>query len=178
MKNIKVITKRPGQAPRLTVIENSLEAFQTFVGGYIETYDISTDMTILCNEEGKLDELPENIEVCGEQFVGNIIFVGISDDEFTDIPCTYETFRRLMPDEWWDEVKVDRTCTNENKRQAVAYVEMALKFSRYKDSIKMLELSPNEETVFIHYENRASKAVNIACDSVVAMIKDIADALM
>lgn len=176
--NIKVIIKKPGQAPRLTVIENSLEAFQRAVGGYIETYKICSDLCIVCNEEGKLEGLPFNVEYMGEQFVGNIIFVGVDEDEFTDFKYDMETFRRLMPDEWWREDKTEDPQENENKYGALKQLERALGFSRYKDCIKMLELSEDESTVFIHYANGGTVHVNVECDSVVAMIKDIVYALM
>ena len=36
-------------------IENSLEAKQAFVGGYIEVVDIGNGIDLICNEEGKLN---------------------------------------------------------------------------------------------------------------------------
>lgn len=49
---INVVVKAPGEAAKITQIENTLEAFQKIVGGYIETFTIATDCTIVCNEEG------------------------------------------------------------------------------------------------------------------------------
>lgn len=178
MSNIKVIIKRPGQAPRMTVIENSLEAFQRAVGGYIETYKICSDLCIVCNEEGKLKGLPFNVEYMGEQFVGNIIFAGVNEDEFTDFMYDMETFRRLMPHEWWPEEKTEKPQDGESKREAVQMIELALRYSRYKDCIKMLELTEDDKMLYIHFANGASKKVWVECDSVVAMMKDIASALI
>ena len=36
-------------------IENSLEAKQAFVGGYIEVVDIGNGIDLICNEEGKIN---------------------------------------------------------------------------------------------------------------------------
>ena len=38
----------------------TLEELQGFVKGYIEIAYIKDDMIFICNEEGKLDNLPEN----------------------------------------------------------------------------------------------------------------------
>ena len=38
----------------MTEIENTLEAMQEFVGGYIEVINITDKILLVCNEEGKL----------------------------------------------------------------------------------------------------------------------------
>lgn len=45
---------------RLEEIDNTLEAKQKFVGGYIEVIRITDDIDIVLNDEGKLDGLPLN----------------------------------------------------------------------------------------------------------------------
>lgn len=56
---ILVVIKEPGQAPRVEpLFENDLRAFQEAVGGHIETVTITTDLAIICNEEGRLKGLP------------------------------------------------------------------------------------------------------------------------
>lgn len=68
-------------------IENTLEAFQEIVGGYIETFTCSADVTLVINEDGRLLDLPVNRDFCGHRFVGPMIFVGYNDEgEFTDLP--------------------------------------------------------------------------------------------
>lgn len=49
---MKAIRKKPGCAPELVEVDNTLKALQTEVGGYIETVSIA-DVVIICNEEGR-----------------------------------------------------------------------------------------------------------------------------
>ena len=89
---ITVVIKHPGTEPFVDIVENSLETFQDLVGGYIESYTIATDLTILCNEEGLLNSLPYNIKICGNHFVGTIVAVGIKGDEFASIKAANVPF--------------------------------------------------------------------------------------
>ena len=86
-KTIKVIRKAPGKLPEMLDVENSLEALQKEVGGYIEAVTIAEDMTILCDEEGRLKgkQLNWAIPKMGLDFVGTILFVGVKGDEFCDV---------------------------------------------------------------------------------------------
>ena len=83
---MKVIYKAPGKAPEVIDIQNTLEALQEKVGGYIETVTIATDAAIICNEEGRLIGLPHNCVLLGVDFVGPILIVGVKGPEFTDLP--------------------------------------------------------------------------------------------
>lgn len=86
MNKIKVIIKRPGEDPQKKSINNNLETLQLIVGGYIESVTLATDLAIICNEEGRIMGLPYNCDICGASFVGPIIFVGVSGDEFCSVP--------------------------------------------------------------------------------------------
>ena len=89
-KQIMVVIKEPGKAPVVEpLFENTLEAFQKAVGGYIETYTVATDMTIVCNEEGMLLGLPFNVEALGQCFLGTIIVAGINGDEFSSLKARH-----------------------------------------------------------------------------------------
>lgn len=82
---IQVIAVKPYSAPAPLRIENTLQAFQDFVGGYIETITIADDLCIVCNEDGRLMNLPPNCTICGVAFVGNIMIVKTDGAEFTDM---------------------------------------------------------------------------------------------
>ena len=84
---MKAIRKKPGCAPEIIEVENTLEALQQEVGGYIETVSIA-DVVIICNEEGRLCGLPYNCRFVGVDFVGTILVVGRNKDEFCDAPGT------------------------------------------------------------------------------------------
>lgn len=83
---MKAIFKAPGKAPEIIEVENTLEALQEKVGGYIETVTVASDACIVCNEEGRLLGLPYNAYVAGRSFVGPILIVGVDGEEFCDVP--------------------------------------------------------------------------------------------
>ena len=78
--------KKPGCAPEIIEVENTLKALQREVSGYIETVTIASDAVIICNEEGRILGLPDNCRVCGVDFVGTVLIVGTKGDEFCDVP--------------------------------------------------------------------------------------------
>ncbi|WP_291244539.1 DUF3846 domain-containing protein [Fournierella sp.] len=80
-----VIRKAPGQPPELVVMENTLEALQQAVGGYIETVSFCEDALVICNEEGRLQGLPYNCDFLGISFVGPILIVGVDGDEMCSL---------------------------------------------------------------------------------------------
>lgn len=102
---ISVIIKQPGRVPYKTAISPTLKNLQTTVGGYIETVTIAEDAVIICNEEGRIIGLPHNCKVCGVDFVGTIMFAGVSGDDFADFPLSFQSFKKCFldygrKDEW------------------------------------------------------------------------------
>lgn len=71
-------------------IENTLEAFQEAVGGYIETVTLVPEKVVMIvNEEGRLRGLPWNLAasiVAGFGIVGTALVVGVDGEEFCDVP--------------------------------------------------------------------------------------------
>lgn len=71
-------------------IENTLEALQRSVAGYIEAVTLVRDRAVmLVNEEGLLLGLPVNViasAVANTQILGTAIVVGVDGEEFTDVP--------------------------------------------------------------------------------------------
>lgn len=97
---ISAAVKRPGLVPYHTNISNTLENLQRTVGGYIETITLCDDLVVICNEEGRLKGLPYNCEICGVDFVGDIIICGVSGDEFADLPCDWSVLKLMFPFLW------------------------------------------------------------------------------
>ena len=86
---ILICIKEPGEDPRIEpLFDNTLEAFQQAVGGYIEAVTIATDLVLICNEEGRINESPYNVTICGCDFYGPVLAVGIDDDEFASVKGT------------------------------------------------------------------------------------------
>lgn len=94
---IKVIIKRPDEETgHVTWISNNLKVLQKHVEGYIETVTVAPNMTIICNEEGRILGLPYNCRLCGIDFVGTIIIAGVDGENLTDVPISFETYKKLL----------------------------------------------------------------------------------
>ena len=108
MEKIKVLIVKVGESPQVVEIENTLEAKQKIVGGYIEMacppiHDDSA--VIICNEEGKLMGLEPNRYlfnekgipydiVCGDFIIldapiGSDEFGGLSDEQIAKYSAFY-----------------------------------------------------------------------------------------
>ncbi len=75
---IKILVKDPGKEPEIKKIRKQLKAMKDIVGGYIETVPYK-DAIIVCNEEGKLNNLEPNVNLGKDYIVGSFFIVG--DDE-------------------------------------------------------------------------------------------------
>lgn len=58
---MKILLVEPCHAPRTAELDNTLEAMQQAVGGFIQAvYPFDEPVALICNEEGKLLGLPLN----------------------------------------------------------------------------------------------------------------------
>lgn len=83
---MKVCFKAPRANAVMVEIENTLPALQEAVGGYIEVIPFAPDAVIICNEEGRLLNLPYNCMICGMEFYGPVLICGVNGEEFCDVP--------------------------------------------------------------------------------------------
>lgn len=97
---ISALIKRPCETPKHVNLSDRIESLQKTVGGYIEQIRITRDMVLLCDEDGKLKELPYNCTVCGVDYVGTIVIVGYDADGFADLPVDWKTMKKLLPQLW------------------------------------------------------------------------------
>lgn len=89
-KQILVCVKEPGKDAMVEpLFDNTLEAFQKTVGGYIESFTIATDLTLICNEEGRILGLPYNTTICGMPFYGTVLAVGTKREDFASVKGSY-----------------------------------------------------------------------------------------
>ena len=94
-KQILVLIKEPGKPADLEpLFDNTLEAFQKAVGGYIEAVTIRDDLVVICNEEGRLMGLQPNVQINGVDFVGTVIVAGVKGESFSSIKAS------LVPKVW------------------------------------------------------------------------------
>ena len=91
---MKIIYKEPNKPAVYKDIPNELEDLQELVNGWVEAHTITEDMVIICNEEGRIRQMPFNCHVFTD-WVGPIAFVGCKGDEFCDVPITLEDARQL-----------------------------------------------------------------------------------
>ena len=92
---MRVFVKEPGMDPEEMQIENTLEALQNLVGGFIEVVPMAADAAIVVNEEGIIRDLPYNTCYCGQFLFGTMVFVGVDGEEFSDVPISFEEFREI-----------------------------------------------------------------------------------
>ena len=86
---MRVLVVEPGKRPMVREIETGLEPLQAAVGGLIEAvYPFEEPVAIVCNEEGKLLELPLNRALLDENgsiydiIAGTFLVVGLTEDNF------------------------------------------------------------------------------------------------
>lgn len=90
-ENIRVLVVEPGKDPEVQVIENSLEGIQQIVQGYIECVTLhdkaGENLALICNEEGKIRNLPMNAAVAeiDDVIFGTFLIAGTDRDEFASL---------------------------------------------------------------------------------------------
>lgn len=107
---MKVIIKRPcDQFGEEATIPNTLKALQEAVGGYIETVTLDNGVVLICNEEGRLRDMPYNFttrklinsnafgSLYGQfPIFGTVIACGVDGEEFADIPIDFNEWKSLL----------------------------------------------------------------------------------
>ena len=82
---IKVLALLPMELPKEIGLDNTLEAMQNFVGGLIECIplnDTGSEVTLVCNDEGKLlNLLPNRMLWNGADYLAGPGFIAGCDDE-------------------------------------------------------------------------------------------------
>ena len=104
-KKIKCIVKRPDeQFGHVTWISDALENLQKTVGGYIETVTLDNGVVLICNEEGRVRDMPYNftlrrirgVVTVQNAIFGTVIACGADEDEFADIPIDFNEWKALL----------------------------------------------------------------------------------
>ena len=82
---LRAVYVEPNRPAYETEIENTLKALQRAVGGYIEAVSISDGISLVCNEEGKLDNLPGNRRIGNDIIAGAFVIVGNGEEDFRSL---------------------------------------------------------------------------------------------
>lgn len=94
---MKVLVVEPMKPCEVREIPDTLEAMQQIVGGYIESVSFQRE-AVICNEEGKLRDLPYNRPLMDERGLpldilqGTFFIAGINGEHFVSL--TDEQIRR------------------------------------------------------------------------------------
>lgn len=75
-EKLRIVFKEVGKDPVVMEIEDTLEAKQKLVGGLIEVVPYKEGILLICNEEGKLENLKPNIDIGYDYIAGNCFVVG------------------------------------------------------------------------------------------------------
>ena len=75
---IKCLLVKPYELPEVVEIDNTLEAKQELVGGYIECAYLPNDdsVVLICNEEGKINGMKLNRDIGHDIIAGPFLIVG------------------------------------------------------------------------------------------------------
>ena len=107
-KELKIVLKKVGENPEVMNIENTLERKQELVGGLIEVVPVLEDVLLVCNEEGKLENLLPNLIFPYDYIAGDCFFVGddykngdfksLTDEQITEIKelCKKREYLSIM----------------------------------------------------------------------------------
>ena len=107
---MRVLKIYPDNPPLLREIDNTLEALQNEVGGYIETVSLPGELVIICNEDGVNLRFPLNRTLVFKTPAGNFYnvpilgcfiicgtdgeeFRGLTDQEIRDMSKLFEKNR-------------------------------------------------------------------------------------
>ena len=101
-KIMRVVLVEPGKKAVVKAIDGSLEGMQKTVGGYIEAIALDDQSTCLvCNENGKIDNLPLNRALVDENnrvvdiIAGTFFVCGTDEEDFASLDDeTAEKYRK------------------------------------------------------------------------------------
>ena len=76
MSKIRILIVEPNKEPRQAKIEHTLHDLQSIVGGLIEYVELEYNVDLICNEEGKIDNLELNRSITNDIIAGTFIVAG------------------------------------------------------------------------------------------------------
>lgn len=86
---MKILIVEPGNHPRETEIDGSLESLQKTVGGYIQAiYPFEDEVAVICDDEAKLKSDTQWNRMLSEThdvIKGTFFIAGLGREDFTDL---------------------------------------------------------------------------------------------
>ncbi len=76
MNKIRILVVEPNKEPYQIRIEHKLENLQKIVGGLIEIVELEHNVDLICNDEGKIYNLPFNRVIRNDIIAGTFMITG------------------------------------------------------------------------------------------------------
>lgn len=99
---LKIVYVEPGRAPFVSEVRSDLKSIQKTVGGLIEPLYMDDGTILVCNDEGKLKDMPGNRRLGDSIIVGPFFMVGNGGEDFrslTDAETEKYMARFAQPEE-------------------------------------------------------------------------------
>lgn len=81
VEKIRVLIVDPTMDPYSTYIINTLEEKQKIIGGLVQFIELENNVDLICNDEGKLNNLPMNRIIKDDVVCGTFIIAGQRNGE-------------------------------------------------------------------------------------------------
>lgn len=104
VSKLTVLLIEPMKPPSVVEISSDLDSLQKAVGGYIETaHFFNEPIEIICNEEGKIHNLPLNRAIYNEEgnivevIAGTFLIVGDGEEDFENLsPAMIDKYSKVF----------------------------------------------------------------------------------
>ena len=98
---IRVVIKRPDEKiGHMTNISPSLENLQRTVDGYIEFVQLTPNLVMIVNEEGRIRNMEFNCRIAGIPVHGTLILAGLDlndpENDLCNIPIDFQAYKRML----------------------------------------------------------------------------------
>lgn len=86
---MRILYKAVGKAPEVKEVENTLEALQELVEGYIEVVRVGNvydgALRFIVNEEGRLRGMKRNVFTMDGDLCGPVLLLGVDGEDFRSL---------------------------------------------------------------------------------------------
>ena len=94
---MRILVVEPERRPEVQEIDDSLKAMQTIVGGLIQPIHLDDSVVLVCNDEGKLMDLPANRGLRDKE--GQIYDIVFGTFFLCGAPADCDNFTSLTPEQ-------------------------------------------------------------------------------
>lgn len=101
VNKLRILVKKVDKPFEVQEVEHTLEALQEIVGGFIEPVPcLPYPYVLVCNEEGKLDELKPNFRIDGDVIHGDVFIAKVDGIDFVSLDESDIKYLQLITKGW------------------------------------------------------------------------------